>query len=139
MKLLGEWIGMTSLQKTLAEYSEQKQKDVALAVAEGVLAIHAEARKSIQRIASKGNERPDGSYASKPGFPPNTDTGRLVQSIDFDIDMENAEGRIYSNLEYAPHMEFGTENIAPRPFMAPAYAKHRESIIKNIKKALKGP
>ena len=133
----GGWIGLHLIKKNLSDYSKKVQEQAGLVVGEGVLAIHAEARKSIQRIASKGNERPDGSFASAPGMPPNTDTGTLVRSIEFDIDMEKAKGKVFANAEYAAALEFGTKDMTERPFMAPAYAKFRDDIIKKLKKVLK--
>jgi len=133
----GEWLGLKNIDKRLSDYPAIVQKDAGLVIAEGVLAIHGEARKSIQRIASKGNERPDGSFASAPGMPPNTDTGTLVRSIEFDIDTDKATGRVFASAEYAAALEFGTKDMTERPFMAPAYAKFRDKIIKNLQKVLK--
>lgn len=132
-----EWIGMKYVTKRLSDYPESVQKDAGIVIAEGVLAIHAEARKSIQRIASKGEQRPDGSFASAPGMPPNTDTGTLVRSIEFDVDTDKAIGKVFAKAEYAEALEFGTKNMSERPFMGPAYAKFREKIIKNLQKVLK--
>lgn len=128
--------GITDLKKTLADYDKQTQTDVRFEVAEGLLNIHAEARKSIQSHRSKGATYGNHT-ASKPGFPPNTDTGRLVNSIEFDFDKEKAEGVVGTNLDYGKHLEYGTSNIDARPWLAPAYLKFRDRIIKNIQKVLK--
>lgn len=133
----GEWLGIKDVGKQLSDYSTTIQKDAGIVIAEGVLAIHGEARKSILAIKSKGNERPDGSFASLPGMPPNADTGTLARSIEFDVDMEKATGKVFANAEYAAALEFGTKDMKERPFMAPAYAKFRDKIIKNLEKVLK--
>lgn len=52
------------------------------------------------------------------------DTGRLRQSITV---QEIAEDhyRVGTNVDYAPHVEFGTRNTAPQPFLRPALEKAR--------------
>ena len=55
---------------------------------------------------------------SPPGSPPNADTGRLMQSIKVVKD-----GNAYlvgTNLMYGAHLEFGTQNMAPRPWLSVA-------------------
>lgn len=56
---------------------------------------------------------------SPPGTPPNTDTGRLVQSIKF----EKGDGTSYlvgTNLKYGAWLEFGTRTTAARPWLSTA-------------------
>lgn len=62
--------------------------------------------------------------ASSPGQAPATDTGRLVSSIAADITGLTAE--VSANVQYAAPLEFGTVNMAPRPFLQPALEKERE-------------
>jgi phage gpG-like protein len=76
------------------------------------------------------NENTDGTPAirynprrkvavSKPGDPPNTDLGRLVQSIR----VERGEGTaalVGTNLKYGAWLEFGTQTMAPRPWLSTA-------------------
>lgn len=55
---------------------------------------------------------------SKPGDPPNSDTGRLINSIRF-----WGSGNTYyagTNVSYGSHLEFGTMNMAPRPWLSVA-------------------
>lgn len=57
---------------------------------------------------------------SKPGDPPNSDTGRLINSIRF-----WGSGNTYyvgTNVNYGAHLEFGTQNMAPRPWLSVALA-----------------
>lgn len=56
------------------------------------------------------------------------DTGRLRASIAW-VRGEDARGpyaEIGTNVEYAPHVEYGTQHMAAQPFMRPAllYAAH---------------
>jgi len=106
-----------------------KQK---LAVAESVVLIHGNAVKSIQAV---GDGTPEMRYdpkrvvsVSKPGDPPNSDTGRLVQSIKFDFKKDGLVGRVGSNLKYAAWLEFGTERMDPRPWLAPAIEEASDDV-----------
>jgi HK97 gp10 family phage protein len=62
--------------------------------------------------------------ASSPGQAPATDTGRLVSSIMADITGLTAE--VSANVQYAAPLEFGTVNMAARPFLQPALESERE-------------
>jgi HK97 gp10 family phage protein len=58
--------------------------------------------------------------ASAPGDPPAVDTGRLRGSTQSEVmaTSSGAFGIVSVNTEYAAYLEFGTEKIAPRPFMS---------------------
>ena len=66
--------------------------------------------------------------ASAPGETPAIDTGLLVNTIGVsqpfgpDADLKAI---VSANAEYAPHLEFGTKNMAPRPFLRPAFDRAR--------------
>lgn len=69
---------------------------------------------------------PIGTYRSKPGEPPRVQTGTLKRSITTDFsDLGRFIGRVGTNVEYAPYLEFGTSRMAARPFLRPAV--HRAS------------
>jgi HK97 gp10 family phage protein len=97
------------------------------AVQLSTLLIHEYAVKIIQQV---GDGTPQIRYSpkrvvnvSKPGDPPNSDTGRLVQSIKFDFKKAGLIGRVGSNLRYAAHLEFGTLNMDPRPWLSEAVSQ----------------
>lgn len=88
------------------------------------------------------------------------DTGALARSITSKV--EGLEGTVYSPLEYAPYVEYGTGLFAdggrqtpwsyqdgkgnwhttsgqpPQPFLKPALDENREEILEIIKEALIG-
>ena len=68
--------------------------------------------------------------ASAPGQPPATDTGKLVGSISMRIEDSDGEvlGIVSASAKYAPFLEFGTTNMAPRPFMQPGLESQRRKI-----------
>jgi HK97 gp10 family phage protein len=120
--------GTAELQKALREFGLQADKHIAAAVQGTAQNIRTHAVKSIQRGAKTGKvyEKTDPKRthkASAPGEAPATDTGRLANSINADIDGKSAT--VYTDLEYAPWLEFGTQNMEPRPFLFPAMEKER--------------
>lgn len=65
--------------------------------------------------------RAAGHFASAPGEPPASDTGRLLNSIEHKILVENTVfARVGSSVEYAIYLELGTRHMLPRPFLRPA-------------------
>lgn len=98
-------------------------------------AVEAVAREGEAIVKGSFNTSPPGrSYrrggrvhvASQPGQPPNIDTGRLMNAIH--VYRPRALARIIStgDVEYAPHLEFGTVKMAARPFMRPMAVKLRK-------------
>lgn len=87
----------------------------------------------------KANMSPNGPSA--PGEAPAVDTGRLRASITHRIEHDGGESVAYvgTNVEYAPHLEFGTKRMAPRPFMVPAIERNREWIKNKLKSVVKNP
>ena len=84
----------------------------------GQLAFHLNAGAPLDVV--KPTELRNLHRASKPGDPPAPDTGDLRRSTF----MEESGGRILVGVQmaYARFLEFGTERMAPRPFMRPAWA-----------------
>jgi HK97 gp10 family phage protein len=65
--------------------------------------------------------------SSRPGEPPNVDTGALRNSIRWE---EEAPGTVYvmDGVEYGAYLELGTENMAARPFMGPAIERAMQNL-----------
>ena len=59
-------------------------------------------------------------------------TGRLKNSLFWKADYENGEnsltGVVGTNVKYSPHVEFGTEYMAERPYMRPAVENNMAAI-----------
>lgn len=65
--------------------------------------------------------------ASSEGNPPAIDTGTLVNSIQWRRIGELA-AMVYTNSDHAIPLEFGTVNMAPRPFFLPAVEVTRRTL-----------
>lgn len=81
-------------------------------------------------------------HVSKPGDPPNADTGRLMQSIK--VVKDGMAYLVGTNLRYGAWLEFGTSDMAPRPWLSVAVRnttklikEFRETALANFIKGLK--
>jgi HK97 gp10 family phage protein len=114
------------------------QKATREALAKSALEIHKNAVKSIAK-SSKGERQkrynPERTVrVSNEGDAPNNDTGRLIQSIKFEVEEDAAY--VGSNLKYAAWLEFGTEKMAARPWLAPALQNASEKVAQFMQDAL---
>lgn len=120
----GKVLGVDKVLKKLDRLQADMVKGQVRAVARSILLIHEYAVKTIQDNADGKSQI---RYAPKrvvnvsnPGEPPNSDTGRLAQSVKFDFQKAGLVGRVGSNLKYAAWLEFGTLTMAPRPWLSEA-------------------
>ena len=96
--------------------------------------VRNEAVKSIQEHRSSGvtyeKYNPRRTHtASSAGKPPNTDTGYLAGNIHVVIDPDGMGCSVESRADYSAALEFGTSDMAARPFMQPALESQRRKII----------
>lgn len=61
-------------------------------------------------------------------------TGNLRRSIHTEVSTGGgkAEARVGTNVEYGPHVEFGTSNQRPQPYLRPAYDENKGQAIGEI-------
>ena len=124
--------GMEQLRKNLDSFLKDADKEVASALLSGGKLIEGEAKKRIQETSTGEvvtRYRQGGkSYqhtTSKEGDAPNTDTGALARSVTTEVEPDGVY--VGTNMEYAPHLEFGTMSMGARPFLNPAkQAKQRD-------------
>jgi len=142
-KLVGKIKNGLAFEKKLANFQKSVLAGQVKAMQQAVFLIHETAVKSIQDNSSGTpqvrytNGRKRVVLASKPGSPPNTDTGRLVQSIKFDFKNNGLTGRVGTNLRYGAHLEFGTKDMKKRPWLSAAIKEVSKTIGKIFKDALK--
>jgi hypothetical protein len=99
-------------------------QEIGKALYAGGQLIEIEAEISITAGSVSGK----GHVASKPGEPPNRDTGVLDGNIET-ATVEPLKVEVSSNAPYAAELEFGTSKIAERPYMRPATAKKRPEVV----------
>lgn len=93
--------------------------------------IKAEAARSITEGAVSGA----GHVPSRPGEPPNEDTGTLRRNITV-TQVGPLHVRVASNAPYSAHLEFGTSKMAARPFMGPAARAKKKAVVALVKGAI---
>lgn len=93
--------------------------------------IKAEAARSITEGAVSGK----GHVPSKPGEPPNEDTGTLRRNITV-TQIGPLHVRVASNAPYSAHLEFGTSKMAARPFMGPAARAKKKEVVALVRGAI---
>lgn len=66
--------------------------------------------------------------ASQPDYPPNIDTGKLMNAIYVYTPKKGERGISTGDTEYAVFLEYGTTRMAARPFMRPMAEKLKKII-----------
>lgn len=87
--------------------------------------VRADAQASIRAGAVSGA----GHIPSAPGQPPNADTHQLDISIDVRINPSRKSVSVVSLAPYSAFLEFGTSQMAERPFMRPSLRRNRNRIV----------
>jgi HK97 gp10 family phage protein len=139
--------GQTELARKLRAITPLVKEHINFTLKNSALMIHETATKSIKKI-SPGEPyvryvEPGGSKskrkgrASRPGDPPNTDTGNLVNNVLWEIDEDKMVAQVGTNLNYGYFLEEGTKTVAARPWLKPAYNKHKDKINKMLQSELK--
>ena len=96
-------VALLGRMEVACEYAEGRVKDALSQAGTGVM----------YKIEGKRHQ------ASAPGEAPTVLTGDLRGSITHFVGMVGGvvTGIVSTNVEYAPHLEFGSSKMAPRPFM----------------------
>jgi HK97 gp10 family phage protein len=91
-------------------------------------AIRVEAALSITEGAVSGAAH----VPSRPGEPPNADTGQLDSSIKVQGNRPAMQVTVLADAPYSSFLEFGTSIMEARPFMKPAAKKAGKQLIDKI-------
>jgi len=134
--------GVEQVQKNLAKLAKKFSQATVDGAVAGAHLIRTDAVKSIQdesggeivtRTRAGGGEYEH--TASKEGDAPNTDTGRLVQSVQ--VDVKPTGIFVGSSLDYAGWLEDGTRKMAARPWLVPAMERNTDAVQKLIGSRIK--
>lgn len=87
------------------------------------------------------NNKTKAHHPSLPGNPPAVDSGNLRNSIRYEVHSEGSEiygvvGSTQKDPDYAVFTEYGTNQMAPRPWLRPAMQKNNEWIRKSMANAV---
>lgn len=128
--------GVEELQRALKQFGVNMDKEVGQAVNATAQGVRTQAIKSIQRGPATGEVyekySPNRTHrASAPGEAPATDTGRLAGSVSV-RKSGTMTAYVFTSVEYGPHLEFGTQNMAARPWLFPALESQRAEWMKRL-------
>lgn len=132
-------VGTEDVAKALQAYGKKAEAEIAKAVAATALMVNTDIKKRIKRGAKTGRVYRRGTVthqASAPGQAPATDNGTLASSITFK-QVSPLTAEVESRLDYATYLEFGTQNIAPRPAWVPAVEAARPDFAKRVAEAIR--
>lgn len=130
--------GDEEVKRKLLSLGDKMTEAVDLGVYATAEDIRDTAVKSIQTVSSgrvvKRSKQGGGTYdhiAAAPGNAPNTDSGKLVESIATEK-KDDAFYEVGTSLPYGNHLEVGTKKMLPRPWLVPAMNAKADELIKNI-------
>lgn len=145
MEVAVEIQGLNDLKKASVRVQQQVAKELLKGMAASAKRVETDAKRSIASGGKTGRLYKRGSIvhrASAAGEAPANDTGRLLNSIVSYVNKlqkNSIEGFIVAGrglVNYAKHLEFGTSNMAARPYMFPAAEKNRNWIVQRLNQAL---
>lgn len=110
---------------------EQMVRDVGRALFAAGEMIQVEA----QLLITAGSVSGKNHVPSRPGEPPNNDTGVLANNIETN-QVAPLVVEVSSNAPYAAALEFGSSKMAARPYMAPARDAKKREVVALITKAV---
>ena len=139
MTIRAEIIGRAKLKTTVRRINAANRAALQRAIAIAGAQVQGDAQRSIQRggrsgvVVTIGGKR---HQRSAPGEAPKTDTGRLAGSIFAEVLNGGLRVDVGTDVGYGTHLEFGTKNMAARPWLLPAFERNRDRIVQRVKKAV---
>ena len=121
--------GVGRLAARLDRLADQVELAVQSAVADGAEDLRREAR-ALLNVPGVG-------APSSPGEPPRRQSGHLRDSLRVEIAPGRPSAAVGTDLDYGAHLEFGTQDTAPRPWLQPAVQNALPRIKARIKDALR--
>ncbi len=131
--------GRAALARKLGSLPRAIEAAIAPAIAEAAEEVRGEARATLDSGARSGRVYPrtQGRFhqASAPGEPPKSDSGRLADSLE--VEVRGLEARVGTGLARGRDLEFGTRDMAPRPWLFPSLEKARPRVMKLVAEAVR--
>jgi HK97 gp10 family phage protein len=137
VRLQVEIDGLSRLTRQLADLVGDAEAVMTETITRVVMDTRTNAVQGIQRGPANGAVRRDGSRASAPGQFPMSDTGRLANSVEFNLPTAGRlMGEVGTNVIYGRYLEFGTSRMAARPWLLPSFEKAKVGVEARLKKAI---
>lgn len=132
--------GGAQLEAALKKLGREGEAAVSRAVTATAIEVRGDIVKRYQRGPASGivynKSNPTRTHrASAEGEAPATDTGRLAGATEY-TSTGRFSAEVGNSVEYGPMLEFGTQNIKPRPAWVPAVEAAAPKYIKRLETAL---
>ena len=121
MKFNIKVLGVEELKKSLQEKQAKIEQQLPDSVKDAVLFLHGQVKTSI---------------AHGTNAPVAVDTGRFLNSIDFDTIGKN-EAKVFTDLEYAQFVEYGTSKMSPRPHFRNTTFVNQKKVMEDMNAKIK--
>jgi HK97 gp10 family phage protein len=126
---------ITGAGKHRRRLSRMRGRELVLELSKQVYIAADRVRGEAQFLIAKGSIQGKGHQPSKPGEPPNLDTGVLSAGITARL-TGSLKAVAESAAPYAAHLEYGTSKMAERPYMRPAAKTVRKDYQVNVARAV---
>ncbi|MFQ5774191.1 MAG: HK97-gp10 family putative phage morphogenesis protein [Kiloniellaceae bacterium] len=121
--------GRNRLEAKLRRVSAAVERAVAGAVQAGAADVREAARELL--------DQPRAGGPSAPGEPPRKQSGRLRDNIFVRSTDDGLGAEVGTDLDYGAHLEFGTQKMAARPWLLPAFEAAKPRIRARIAAAVR--
>lgn len=126
---------------TGADKHAKRLKNMAKSSKQIVAALYAAGQEieiDAEHSITEGSISGAGHVPSRPGQPPNRDTGDLDKNIETTVEAQNPPTvHVTSHMPYSAALEYGTSKMAARPFMRPATEKNRKKVGQKVTSAVR--
>ncbi|MGI3128618.1 HK97-gp10 family putative phage morphogenesis protein [Nitratireductor sp. PBL-C9] len=126
---------------TGADKHAKRLKNMAKSSKQIVAALYAAGQEieiDAEHSITEGSISGAGHVPSRPGQPPNRDTGDLDKNIETTVEAQNPPTvHVTSHMPYSAALEYGTSKMAARPFMRPATEKNRKKVGQKVTNAVR--
>lgn len=105
--------------KNIAEFKkfmENKQSKMKSLLSVGIKDATLHVQNAVKESISRGTNAPV-----------SVDTGRFLNSVDFE-NLGDNEAKVFTELEYAKFLEYGTSKMSPRPHFGNTAKKEKEKV-----------
>lgn len=138
MRISASTTGGEQVIRNLQKYGDERERKVQAVIDLTAQLVRTDAIKSMQSSPASGRTYKRRSIlhtASSSPNPPRVDQGDLVKSIKALVG--RLEAFVGTNQKYGPHLEFGTQNMEPRPWLFPAFERQRRNFVNRLREAMR--
>lgn len=138
MRISASTTGGEQVIRNLKKYGDDRERKVQGVIDLTAQLVRNDAMKSMQSSPASGRtyirETVRHTASSTPN-PPRVDQGNLVNAINALVG--RLEAFVGTNIKYGPHLEFGTQNMEPRPWLFPAFERQRRNFVNRLREAMR--